>query len=237
VLGHELTHIRNGDVRLLIIAVVIAGVLSFFAELVFRLLFQGGMRWGGGRSSSSDRKSSGAGVAVLIALALIAVAWLLSIVIRFALSRSREFLADAGSVELTKDPDAMISALRKIEGRGELQGATSAVMEMCVDNPREGFADLFATHPSIDSRIAALVKFAGGRDPGPLALPEPGEEDETQELPQEPAVPPGGPWGGGAASVGGGKSFLPPVPPINLGGSASPAADSEPGPWGPHGKN
>jgi heat shock protein HtpX len=237
VLGHELTHIRNGDVRLLIIAVVIAGVLSFFAELVFRLLFQGGMRWGGGRSSSSDRKSSGAGVAVLIALALIAVAWLLSIVIRFALSRSREFLADAGSVELTKDPDAMISALRKIEGRGELQGATSAVMEMCVDNPREGFADLFATHPSIDSRIAALVKFAGGRDPGPLALPEPGEEDETQELPQEPAVPPGGPWGGGAASVGGGKPFLPPVPPINLGGSASPAADSEPGPWGPHGKN
>ena len=102
---------------------------------------------------------------------------------------------------------------------------------------REGFADLFATHPSIDSRIAALVKFAGGRDPGPLALPEPGEEDETQELPQEPAVPPGGPWGGGAASVGGGKPFLPPVPPINLGGSASPAADSEPGPWGPHGKN
>lgn len=236
VLGHELTHIRNGDVRLLIIAVVIAGVLSFFAELVFRLLFQGGMGWGGSRSSSSDRKSSGAGIAVLIALALIAVAWLLSIVIRFALSRSREFLADAGSVELTKDPDAMISALRKIEGRGELQGATSAVMEMCVDNPREEFADLFATHPSIDSRIAALVKFAGGRDPGPLALPEPGQEDEVQELPQEPGVPPSGPWGG-APPVGGSKPFLPPVPPINLGGGAAPAADSEPGPWGPHGKN
>jgi heat shock protein HtpX len=232
VLGHELTHIRNGDVRLLVIAVVIAGVLSFFAELVFRLLFQGGMRWGGGRSSSSDRKSSGAGIAVLIALALIAVAWLLSIVIRFALSRSREFLADAGSVELTKDPDAMISALRKIEGRGELQGATSAVMEMCVDNPREGFADLFATHPSIDSRIAALVKFAGGRDPGPLALPEPGQEDETQEAQQEPALP-SGPWGS-APSVSGGKPFLPPVPPIGLGGGSG---GNEPGPWGPHEKN
>ena len=74
--------------------------------------------------------------AILIALALIAVAWVLSIVIRFALSRRREYLADAGSVELTKNPDAMISALRKIEGRGELEGATSAVMEMCVDNPR-----------------------------------------------------------------------------------------------------
>ena len=72
----------------------------------------------------------------MIAIALIAVAWFLSVVIRFALSRSREFLADAGAVELTKNPDAMITALRKIESRGELEGATSAVMEMCVDNPR-----------------------------------------------------------------------------------------------------
>ena len=98
---------------------------------------------------------------------------MLSIVIRFALSRQREYLADAGSVELTKNPDAMISALRKIEGRGELAGATSAVMEMCIDNPRQGFADVFDTHPSIDARVAALVKFAGGHDPGPLALPAP----------------------------------------------------------------
>ena len=63
----------------------------------------------------------------------------------------------------------MISALRKIEGHGELPGATSAVMEMCIDNPREGFGELFDTHPSVDSRVAALVKFAGGHDPGPLA--------------------------------------------------------------------
>ena len=119
VLGHELTHIRNGDVRMLVIAVVIAGAISFFAELIFRLLFQGGMRFGRG-SSSSDSKGKGAGVAILIAVALIALAWILSVVIRFALSRQREYLADAGSIELTKNPDAMISALRKIEGRGEL---------------------------------------------------------------------------------------------------------------------
>jgi len=157
VLGHELTHIRNGDVRLLVIAVIIAGVISFFAEIVFRMLFQGGFNWRSSRSSSSDRGKGGAMVAILIAVALLAVAWLLSIVIRFALSRQREFLADAGSVELTKNPDAMISALRKIEGRGELEGATSAVMEMCVDNPRSGFADLFSTHPAIDKRVEALV--------------------------------------------------------------------------------
>src|SRR6185503_6832525 len=114
VLGHELTHIRNGDVRMLVIAVVIAGAISFFGELVFRIFFQNVM-WGGGRRSSSDGRKGGAGLAIIIAIAIIVVVWILSIVIRFALSRQREYLADAGSVELTKNPDAMISALRKIE--------------------------------------------------------------------------------------------------------------------------
>ncbi len=218
VLGHELTHIRNGDVQLMVVAVIIAGCIGFFAELFFRMFFNSSWRFSGGRSSSSsdsDRKGSGAFAVILIAVALIGVAWGLSLVVRFALSRSREFLADAGSVELTKDPDAMISALRKIEGRGELPGATSAVMEMCVDNPREGFADLFATHPSIEARVKALVQYAGGRDPGPLSLSAPSDtaDGETpgptapQPGPTVPAVPwgshpgsdtpisPAGPWG------------------------------------------
>ena len=185
-LGHELTHIRNGDVQLMVVAVIIAGVVGFFGELFFRMFTN--LSWnssGGGwsslvlassssSSSDSDSKGSGGGgaiIVVIIAVALIVLAWLLSQVVKLALSRSRELLADAGSVELTKNPDAMISALRKIENRGELPGATSAVMELCVDNPREGFADLFATHPSVDSRVKALVQFAGGHDPGPLALP------------------------------------------------------------------
>src|SRR5262249_34157964 len=140
VLGHELTHIRNGDVRMMVVAMVIAGVVSFFGEMIFRLFFQNTFYFGGGRSrggggGDSDRKGGGAGLAILIAVALIFIAWILSIVIRMALSRQREFLADAGSVELTKNPDAMISALRKIEGRGEMTHANSAVMEMCIDNP------------------------------------------------------------------------------------------------------
>src|SRR5262245_921258 len=237
VLGHELTHIRNGDVRLLIIAVIIAGVISFFAEIVFRGLFQGGFNWRGSRSGgSSDRGKGGAVAAVLIALALIAIAWLLSIVIRFALSRQREFLADAGSVELTKNPDAMISALRKIEGRGELEGSTSAVMEMCVDNPRSGFADLFSTHPSIDSRVEALVKFAGGHDPGPIALPEPQQPDADETANQSASGPfdPGGAPPSeaprpGASEPGAPKPFLPPEPPIRLG--SDPSAPHVPGPW------
>ncbi|MGO4711084.1 M48 family metalloprotease [Bradyrhizobium sp. 2TAF24] len=213
VLGHELTHIRNGDVQLMVIAVIIAGVVGFFAELFFRIFFNSGIRIGGGRGSSSssssdgDRKGGGGAIVVIIlAVALIALAWLMSLVVRFALSRSREYLADAGSVELTKNPDAMISALRKIENRGELPGATSAVMEMCVDNPRQGFADLFATHPSVESRVQKLVQFAGGHDPGPLALPpadtgaeaqaQPTSAGSAQDTPSDrPSVPPAGPWG------------------------------------------
>lgn len=231
VLGHELTHIRNGDVRMLVIAVVIAGVVSFFGEMIFRLFFQASWYGGfGGRrsrsSGDSDRKGGGAAIAIIIAIALVVLAWVLAIVIRFALSRQREYLADSGSVELTKNPDAMITALRKIEGRGELTHANSAVMEMCIDNPRAGFANLFDTHPSIDARCAALVKFAGGHDPGPIAIapPEPqGETGPPQEGPwgSEPqANRPEGPWtpqGGPGA-----QPFLPDQPPLG-----------SDGPWGP----
>jgi heat shock protein HtpX len=208
VLGHELTHIRNGDVQLMVIAVVIAGVVGFFAELFFRSFFYSNWNFGGGRSSSSsssDSGSKGGGAAVIVvilAVALIALAWALSLVVRLALSRSRELLADAGSVELTKNPDAMISALRKIENRGELPGATSAVMEMCLDNPREGFADLFATHPSVDSRVAALVKFAGGHDPGKLALPADADDGTDEQVGPEQIPPPSGPWSDADAPAG-----------------------------------
>src|SRR6185312_510587 len=147
----------------------------------FRLFFQASY-YGGGRRSGGDgdRRGSGAGIAILIGLGLVALAWILSIVIRFALSRQREFLADAGSVELTKNPDAMISALRKIEGRGDIPSANSAVMEMCIDNPRSGFSNIFDTHPSVDARVDALVKFAGGHDPGPLAIEPPAESDAAE---------------------------------------------------------
>jgi heat shock protein HtpX len=223
VLGHELTHIRNGDVRMMIIAVIIAGVVSFFAELIFRLWFYNGFSFRGGRD---DRRGGGAGVAILIGIALLAVAYFLSFVIRLALSRSREYLADAGSVELTKNPDAMISALRKIENRGELPGATSSVMELCVDNPREGFGELFDTHPSVDERVAALVKFAGGRDPGPLALP-PQAADAPNRT--EPAGAPSGPWGPVEDNAPTGAT-APSRPGAELDGSSAEPS----GPWGPH---
>ena len=232
VLAHELTHIRNGDVRLLVIAVVIAGAIGFFGEMFFRLLFRGGFYasrrggWGthSGRRSGNGRGGAGGAIlAIIIAVAIVAIAWFLSQVIRFSLSRRREFLADAGAVELTKNPDAMIGALRKIENRGELARGNSAVMEMCVDNPHSGIADLFATHPSIDRRVEALVRYAGGRDPGPLTLDPPesqAPDNQTQDGPtsdsQTPDAPAGsGPWGEAQSS------------------QTPPAGTPLPGPWGP----
>jgi heat shock protein HtpX len=242
VLAHELTHIRNGDVRMMVVAVIIAGAISFVVELIFRLWFYNGIGFRGSRSDD-ERRGGGAGFAILIAIGLVVVAYVLSFIIRLALSRSREFLADAGSVELTKNPDAMISALRKIEGRGELPGATSAVMEMCVDNPREGFGELFDTHPSVDSRVAALVKFAGGHDPGPIALPP-----ESHDRPDEPAADSttAGPWG--EARDGTAVPRLSPSAasdnPEASGPWSDPPAGSTPasgaapaGPWGPHNRN
>jgi heat shock protein HtpX len=253
VLGHELTHIRNGDVQMMVVAVIIAGVVGFFGELIFRIFFNfGNYGWGYGggsswsrssssssSSSSSDRDSKGSGggaiVIVIVAIVLILVAWLLSQVVKLALSRSRELLADAGSVELTKNPDAMISALRKIEGRGELIGATSAVMELCVDNPREGFTDLFATHPSVESRVEALVKYAGGHYLAPLALPmHPTEEadgqstqpDQTNDRPLPPPLT-SGPWGNASSSAEASQD-------ATNGAPNRPRGNPARGPWGSH---
>jgi heat shock protein HtpX len=220
VLGHELTHIRNGDVRMMVIAVIIAGAIAFVAELVARLWFYNGFSFG--RSRSDDREGGGgAGIAFLIAIALLVLAYILSFLIRLALSRQREYLADAGSVELTQNPDAMISALRKIEGRGELPGATSAVMEMCVDNPRDGFGELFDTHPSVENRVAALVKFAGGHDPGPLAA---SDEEAEDGLSEPAAASADGPWGRSEDSDE--------TAPAQNQGVGAPQTPS--GPWGPH---
>jgi heat shock protein HtpX len=257
VLGHELTHIRNGDVQMMVIAVIIAGVVGFFAELLFRGFsnfgYYGGS-WGGGgggysssssssssssdSGGSSDRKSGGGAaiLVVIVAVVLIILAWALSQLVKLALSRSRELLADAGSVELTKNPDAMISALRKIEGRGELPGATSAVMELCVDNPREGFADLFATHPSVESRVQALVKYAGGHYEGPLALPmhpsedQAGDQGEISDQSPPPLPPPSGPWSDASGAPN------PPTPGAlpRLPGNSPAPWGNQTGPWGRH---
>ncbi len=164
VLAHELTHVINKDVRTMVIASIFAGIISVIAELVFRGLIYSGR---GGR-----RDNKNAGPLILIGIAFAVIGFVLAFVIRMMLSRTREFVADAGAVELTKNPDAMISALRKIEGRSSLKGPDE-VQQMFLDNQPDGrgLEGMFATHPPIGKRVEALVRFAGGRDPGPWAGP------------------------------------------------------------------
>lgn len=147
VLGHELTHIMNRDVRLLIVSVIFVGIISFLSNILVRNMLYS-------RGRSDNRRE---GLAILVGMIVLAVGYVLAIMIRFALSRRREFMADAGSVALTKDPDAMIAALQKISHNARIPGVSEDVKAMFIENPPEtGFTSLFATHPPIEARIAAL---------------------------------------------------------------------------------
>lgn len=158
VIGHELSHIKNRDVRLLVIAIIFVGIISFFGEGIVRSMFRTNMS----RISRTRRGGEvNAAVLIIIAIFIMAIAYSLAMLTRFALSRRREYLADAGAVELTRNPDAMIRALQKISGRAKLN-ASMEIREMAFENPKTGIADLFATHPPIEKRIAALVEYAGG---------------------------------------------------------------------------
>ncbi|MBM3419842.1 MAG: M48 family metallopeptidase [Bacteroidetes bacterium] len=161
VIAHELTHIRNRDVRLLIISVIFVGIFAFIAEAMLRSLRYGSL----GRSSGGKKGSGGAGI--LIALALALVGYLLASLFRFAISRKREYMADAGAAYLTKKPVALASALRKVSRDPVIEAVKRRdVAQMFIENPqledkKKGsfFASMFATHPSIKSRIEILEQF------------------------------------------------------------------------------
>lgn len=155
VLAHELSHVINRDIKLLIICAVFVGLLAFVSEFSWRSL-----RYGNHRKE---------GKLVVVIAIISSVGYLFSLLLRFTLSRRREYLADAGAVELTKNPDAMVSALEAISGRSELAYVPSDFQEMMIDYPRTGFFGLFSTHPPIEHRIAVLRAVAGASaDNAPL---------------------------------------------------------------------
>jgi heat shock protein HtpX len=154
VIAHELTHIMNNDVRLLIISVIFVGIFSFFAEMAFRMLLHG--RRPNYYSRNDDRRGGGQIVVVLIAAVVLAIGYFLAVMTRFAISRKREYLADAGAVDLTKNPEAMMKALLRISGKDKVQGMPDEVQQMCIENSHN-FMGIFATHPSIDSRIKTIA--------------------------------------------------------------------------------
>lgn len=156
VIAHELTHIKNRDVRLLIISIVFVGIFAFISETLLKSMRFGRMGRG---------KKEGAGIVIVLLLAL--VGYLIASLFRFALSRKREYLADAGSAELTRRPLALASALRKVAADPTIEAVKRKdVAQMFIENPQVkeekssfSLTLLFATHPPISKRIQLLEQF------------------------------------------------------------------------------
>jgi len=153
VIAHELWHIKNKDTRLLIISIIFVWVFSFMAEMIFRSSF---------RSSWNNKKWW---QIIIIALILAIVWYVFAILIRFALSRKREFLADAASAEMTKNPLALASALRKISWDPVIEALNRKdLAQAFIENPQVkskffSFWGIFSTHPKIEDRIRVLESF------------------------------------------------------------------------------
>lgn len=159
VIAHELTHIRNRDVRLLIVSIIFVGIFAFLAEVAFRSL----RHMGSGKRSKNNKGSGGI---ILIAIVITAVAYFISILLRFGISRKREYLADAGASEMTKKPYALANALRKISNDPLIEAVESRdVAQLFIDNPKPSthksasWDNMFATHPPIEKRIELLEQF------------------------------------------------------------------------------
>jgi heat shock protein HtpX len=163
VVAHEMSHIRNYDVRLQTLVVVMAGVVALLSDWMLRSFMWGG----GGRRRGRGKSGSGGGegVLVLVGLALAVLSPFIATVIQMAVSRKREFLADASAALLTRYPAGLAAALRKISADPEpLEAANKATAHLYIVNPLKnlkgggGMNKLFSTHPPIEERIAALEK-------------------------------------------------------------------------------
>jgi len=162
VIAHEMSHIKNYDVRLQTVAVVMVGVVALLSDWILRSFF-----WGGGRRRSRDSKGGGNAGAIflVVALVLAILSPLVAQLLKLAISRKREFLADANGAMLTRYPPGLASALKKLAADKEpLEVANNATAHMYIVNPLKSVkkgvkpSKLFSTHPPIEERIAALEK-------------------------------------------------------------------------------
>ncbi|HBK28640.1 MAG TPA: protease [Parabacteroides sp.] len=162
VIGHELTHIRNHDVRLLIISIVFVGIFSMIAQICMRWIFYSSYT-----PRRRDEKNNGTIVVVLLAMVVAAIGYFFALLMRFAISRKREYMADAGSAEMTKNPLALARALRKISADPDIESVKRAdVAQLFIEDPVQqsvglfgGLNRIFATHPPIEKRIKILEQF------------------------------------------------------------------------------
>lgn len=163
VIAHELSHIRNNDVRLLIVSIVFVGIFAMLAQMSLNAI-----RYTPVRSRNSNEKNGGGLILLLLLLAIVAgIGYFFSSLMRFAISRKREYLADAGAAEWTRNPLALASALRKISNDPDVEAVKrDDVAQLFIEHPgkhAKGFLSrlggVFATHPPIKKRIEVLEQF------------------------------------------------------------------------------
>ena len=156
VMGHEMSHVRNYDIRLQTIALALSAAITALVN------FAGNFWWfGGGRSSDDDDDSAIGIFAIIGSILLIILAPLAASIAQMALSRNREYLADAGAVELTRNPHGLISALKKLQNAQPMKKVAPSSSSLYISDPElnhrhKRFAHLFDTHPPLDERIARL---------------------------------------------------------------------------------
>jgi heat shock protein HtpX len=164
VIGHELSHVRNFDIRFALLVAVLVGSIALMADFFLRFTF-----WGGGRRGGGDRDRGGGGLQAIIfvlAIVLAIIAPVIARLVQLAVSRQREYLADASSVELTRNPRGLEQALAKIAGDREvLEVANRATQHLYFTNPIKKFEErsssMFSTHPNIVDRINRLRQLTG----------------------------------------------------------------------------
>ena len=157
VIAHELSHVRNYDIRLMAVVVILVGLVALLADFFMRSLW-----FGGGRRERSDRGNA-QGIFLMIGIVLAILSPIIATLIQLAVSRKREFLADASGALLTRYPEGLASALEKIaKDKEPLEVANNATAHLYITNPFKGkiegswFANLFNTHPPIEERIKIL---------------------------------------------------------------------------------
>lgn len=149
VIAHELMHIRNNDVRLLVISIIFVGIFAFAVEMAFRNILYG-----------NSRRDKDSGKLILVIMLVSLVAYFFSLIFKFSLSRSREYMADSGAAEMTRKPWALASALRKISNNHKVEEVKNdEVKQMFIENKSSGLIGLFTTHPPIEKRIKFLEQF------------------------------------------------------------------------------
>jgi len=167
VIGHEMAHIKNRDIRLMLLASVLLGSIVILAWYASRILFFSGMSGGGRRKSSSSGGGGGAQIIILaVGLVLMILAPIIAQIIYFAVSRRREYLSDASSALYTRYPEGLASALEKLQtGNTQVKSANKATAPMYISNPfyKRGMSvnDIFATHPPLTDRIRILRAMSG----------------------------------------------------------------------------